>query len=106
MNFKDQIAKDLVVFFNIDEFADMHNINGQQVICVVDTDANKTRSGQQSEQYDGIFLSTIKVFIKVSDLQKKPVYGKVFRLDEKPYIVIECAENIGMYEITLGLNDT
>ena len=103
----DEVLKDLdTVFFNTDEFATEHNINGQQVLCIVDTDTNKTRSDRESEQYDGIFLSVVKVSVKVSLLPKKPAHGKLFKLDDKPYTVIECSDNAGMYDITLGLNNS
>lgn len=105
-NFKDQLALDNSVFFNANEFADLHNLNGQQILCMVDTDIEKNRNGGQSQQYDGIFLSTVKIFVKTTDLRKKPAYGKLFKLDDKPYTVIDCAENGGIYEITLGLNNS
>ncbi|BBB91050.1 hypothetical protein [Methylomusa anaerophila] len=101
------MAADIVaVFLDHDEFADYHDINGQQVLCVVDTDTNKTRSGQESEHYDGIFLSVKKVFVRASDLPKRPLCGKRLRFDNEPYTVIECVESGGMYEITIGLNDS
>ena len=82
-----------------------YNINGTDVLCVVDTDLNKVRSAQDSEQYDGIFLTLTKLYVKKTDLPKRPVYGKVFRLDEKPYTVVDCADEAGVWVITLGLND-
>jgi len=106
MGFKEQIIDDMNVFLDLDVFAKYHNINGQQVLCIIDNDVNKQRSGRESEQYDGIFLSMIKVFVKISDLTKKPVYGKLFKIDDRPYTIIECSENTGMYEITLGWNAT
>ena len=105
MTLKSQIEADLAIFFHADDFAETHNINGTDVLCVVDTDLNKIRSAQDSEQYDGIFLTLTRLYVKKTDLPKRPVYGKVFRLDEKPYTVVDCADEAGVWVITLGLND-
>ena len=103
MSFMNQAVKDLAAFFNA--FAELHNVNGTDLPCVVDTDLNKVRSAQDSEQYDGIFLTMVRLYVKKTDLPKRPVYGKVFRLDEKPYTVVDCADEAGVWVITLGLND-
>ena len=103
MSFMNQAVKDLAAFFNA--FAELHNVNGTDLLCVVDTDLNKVRSSREDEQYDGIFLTMVRVYVKKTDLLKRPVYGKVFRLDEKPYMVVDCADEAGVWVITLGLND-
>ena len=37
MNFKEQLAHDnKVVFMNINEFAEIHDINGKKVLCIID----------------------------------------------------------------------
>ena len=106
MNLRDILSSDLdEVFFDAGDFAETHNINGTDVLCVVDTDLNKIRSVQDSEQYDGISLTLTRLYVKKSDLPKRPVYDKVFRLDEKPYTVVDCADEAGVWVITLGLND-
>ena len=103
-NFKDQMAADMAVIFNLDEFAQMHDINGQQVNCIVDIDSFKVRPGGEQQQYDGIFYAVKKLFVKVADLPKRPRQGKKFSLDDEPYVVIDCAEQDGVFEITIGLN--
>ena len=90
-------------FFNA--FADTHNVNGTAMLCIVDTDQNKIRSAQDSEQYDGISLTLTRLYVKKTDLPKRPVYGKKLRLDDEPYLVADCAEEAGLWVITLGLND-
>ena len=103
MSFMNQAVKDLAAFFNA--FADTHNVNGTDMLCIVDTDLNKIRSAQDSEQYDGISLTLTRLYIKKTDLPKRPVYGKKFRLDDEPYLVVDCADEAGLWMITLGLND-
>ena len=106
MNLREVVNSDINdVFFDTDEFAEPHNVNGTEMLCIVDTDLNKVRSAQDSEQYDGIVLTMVRLYVKKTDLPKRPVYGKVFRLDEKPYTVVDCADEAGVWVITLGLND-
>ena len=104
MGFKEQTVKDLAVFFNPLEFAEEHDINGKKLLCSVETDINQVRSGIEAEQYDGIFLSKVRLYVKKTDLPKRPTYKKLFRLDEQPYTVIDCADEEGVWVITLGLN--
>ena len=106
MGFKEQSAKDLAVFFNIKEFAELHTVNGVQFTCIVDSDVNQVRSGIESEQYDGIFLVKVKLYAKKTDITKRPAHGKLLRLDDKPYTVIDCTDEMGVWVITLGLNDS
>ena len=102
MSFMNQAVKDLAAFFNA--FADTHNVNGTAMLCIVDTDQNKIRSAQDSEQYDGISLTLTRLYVKKTDLPKRPVYGKKLRLDDEPYLVVDCIEEAGLWVITLGLN--
>ena len=48
MGFKEQLQKDLdSVFFNLDEFAEIHRVEGKKIPVVVDSDQlNKLKKGQ------------------------------------------------------------
>ena len=38
--FKDMVARDaLTVFMNMEEFAEVHEINGRRLRCIIDTNA-------------------------------------------------------------------
>ena len=51
MNFKEMIHKDLRhVFFNTNEFAEQHTLNGISVEVIIDNDRLKERS---KKEYDG-----------------------------------------------------
>lgn len=106
--FKDAVAKDIkAVFINADEFAETHNINGVDVVCVVDTDIMQERnSNSYSEFAEGVYQHQAMIFVSAADLPERPVKGEIFRLDGELYLVAECAENDGMLEITIEANDT
>lgn len=107
MSFKDVLAADIAnVFLNIDEFAEVHNINGETVPAIVDTDVLKQRSNRQSQNFDGIYKGEVVVFVATTSLVKRPVHGQPLRLDGRLYVVSACAESNGMLEITLEANDS
>lgn len=103
---KEQLGNDLNVFFNMGEFAEVHNIDGVDLSAVIDSDILKTRSNDKSEQYDGVYASRIAVYTKAADLPERPVYGQQLRLDGKLYTVMECSEEMGVLEIVLGANES
>ena len=97
--FKDYLASDLTAFINTDEFADTHDIDGQQVNCVSDSDVIDGGS-----TYDGVYSRIKKLYVKAVDLPARPARGQHIRVDDELYIVAECTENLGMLEITLEAN--
>lgn len=103
---KDYFNSDIDNFFNLDEFAQIHTIDGKEVPAVIDSDVLKIRSNYKSEQYDGVYLNEIVVYVKAADLLERPVYGQQLRLDGNLYMVLECTENMGVLEIILGANES
>jgi hypothetical protein len=106
LRLKDLIASDLSAFFNLNEFAELHNIDGRQVPAVVDSDILKIRSNDKSEQYDGVYKGEVAIYVKAVDFPSRPVFGQQMRLDGKLYLVIECSEAMGVLEIVLGANES
>lgn len=101
---KDYVASDLATFFNLGEFAKLHDIDGQQVTAVVDRDVIKEYA-RLSERRDGVYVGEIAVFVRSTDLPDRPVKGQHLRLDGELYLVSQCAESDGMLEITLEANE-
>lgn len=101
------LNSDLSTFFNTDEFAEFHDINGQQIPALVDSDILKTRGNNQRDaQYEGVFRGEVAVFVQSSYFPERPVIGQHMRLDGKLYLVEDCAEAQGVLEITLGANES
>ena len=92
--FKDQLEADIQsVFINPLEFAESRLINGVAVDCVVDSDIIDERKGRSSAEYaEGVFLSQIMIFVRVSDIPRRPVRSEILRLDDDRYIVDNVAE--------------
>ena len=105
--FKDLVQNELAVFFNLDEFAEIHNIDGRDMPAVVDKDLLQERPRQPMELYlasEGVYIDQILVFVRTSDFGDPPVIGQHIHLDGELYRVSKCAENAGIIEITLEAN--
>lgn len=103
MTFKDQIKLDLPIFLNIDEFADVHNLNGTECNAVIQAPTARESfmtSGSHVVD-DGINGMSVFVHCRSEDLPELPHQGNVFMLDGEPYIVYQCVEEDGMASIEL-----
>ena len=101
MKLRDYMQRDISVFLNTDEFANLHEIDEQIVIALTDSDILKIYSNNKTEMYDGVYRGEIALYVKESDLNYRPVYGQIMRLDGNIYTVKECADDMGIFRITL-----
>lgn len=81
MNFKEQLAHDnKVVFMNINEFAEIHDINGKKVLCIIDNnemvDREKRYQYKRSLYGDGIYLKEILFYVNARDLDHCQLLGE------------------------------
>jgi len=108
MNFKDQLEKDLKnVFFNQNEFAEYHDIDGQQILAVIDSDQFNERPKDPAELYhltNGIYRSSITIYVKSADYDK-PVIGQRISVDEEDYYVVSVSEDTGLLKIIATANE-
>ena len=101
--FKDCVKEDLSdVFFNMDEFAETHDLNGAEIVCVVSIDKTAPRSDRKENSYDGLHGNFVTLFVKVADMDRIPKQGENFKLDKKLYKVNSCREDMGMLSIVLA----
>lgn len=86
--FKDAVLNDISnVFFNVDEFAEKHYINDQDVFCIVDKDITKERNQTMSNYAEGVFIDSVVIYVRCRDIENKPVEGELLYLDDIMYIV-------------------
>jgi hypothetical protein len=98
MNFKDQLAKDLDIFVNVNEFGSIEEIDGKPVLVVIDDDQLE----KQNLKYggEGLAKGELLFHVKKTDIER-PYIGKRMTFNKKPYKVLNFTENSGMYTITL-----
>ncbi len=99
--FKEILERDNAVFFNEDESAETHNINGKDIAITIDEDLLKERSVKSAE---GTYLGSLLFYVKKEDLGFEPILGKIVKYDKEPKFITDCQENMGIYTITLGEN--
>lgn len=101
MSLKDEILNDIDnVFLNLEDFGETHEIDGKSVVCVIDDDALKIRSGSNELS---VSESTLLLFAKESDLPRKVVGDKLL-IDGRIYVVDDWKVNLGMAEVALHQN--
>jgi hypothetical protein len=99
MTFKAQTALDLdQVFFNLEEFADLHRLDRREMPVLVDSDQLADRKAKHGE---GTFTDDLLIFVKARDYGPRPKIKALVDLDGVRYRVAAFQENIGVYEITL-----
>lgn len=81
-SFREMIRKDIdEIFLNPEEFADYHDINGQRVKCVMDTDVTRQFGRDGTERRLGVMNNQIRIFIKISDMVPAPVQDQLLVVD-------------------------
>ena len=108
-NFREQIAADnTAAFINSLEFAEEHSLNGTVCNAILQdiSVAESLSTGAGSTQtYPGIYGSRLQVNCLAGDLPELPVYGQLFGIDDKQYLVESCADDMGVLTIQLVSND-
>lgn len=104
MGFKEQIRKDLdAVFFNTDEFAEPHRIEGRQAAVVVDDDRLTTL---KKGQILGLVEADMLILGKESDFPRDLEPGRLLNVDGRELMVTNSGRDMGLVEVALSQNRT
>lgn len=111
MTFKEQIAKDnRTVFMNIDEFGNIHNVNGKDMTVLIDNnelvDREKRYQYRHSLYADGVYLKELLIYVHAEDFGPLPAIGRIVTFDNKTYIVSDAINEDGIYSLCLEANKT
>lgn len=99
--FKNMIARDICnTFLDLDFFGEIHTIEGNKVVIVVDSDTLKERQGGQDL---AVAESSLLVYVKSSKVEEKAP-GELLNLDGREYIVDDWSEDMGLATIALSEN--
>lgn len=107
-SFKDCLADDLSTFVNLDEFAELHMVNGVEVEIVVDDDQFSSRDRFPTDLYvmsQGVYVEDKTFYIRSSDMEK-PEPGEQVNLDGKEYRVSAATEENGLITVKITANRT
>ena len=105
MSFKDQIKQDLSdVFLNLDEFADLHRIEGKEVPVVIDSDMLEKLSKIGDNRIHGMDEADMVIMGKASDLPENLDPGRLLNLDGREVIVVTTTLEMGLVQIAVRQN--
>ena len=106
--FKDFASEDIsAVFFNGDEHADQHNVDGKDVLVILEKSDVRDHSAHweagAKQNFDtGLYNRHIILYIRVEDYGPKPKQGKLLMLDKKiAYSIQKCDDEGGIYRMTM-----
>ncbi|KGE20644.1 hypothetical protein [Paenibacillus wynnii] len=102
MNLRDQIRLDTQnTFLNLNEFADVHIIDGQSVKAVLD----QATDDQHPLAYaEGISLVKAVLYVDSAELGYIPKQDQRMTIDGKGYFAVRVATDLGMMVISLEAN--
>lgn len=105
MSFKDQIKQDLSdIFLNLDEFADLHRIEGKEVPVVIDSDIMAKLSKIGDNRIHGMDEADMIIMGKASDLPENLDPGRLLNLDGREVIVVTTSSEMGLVQIAVRQN--
>lgn len=102
--FKDIAFQDISnVFFNSEEFAEEHEVNGKKMMIIVDSMEAERRTRKQFEKLriDGISVNVILIYVARKDFGQAPAQGRRLMLDGRPYVVEDVIDEGGVLSIEL-----
>ena len=107
LTFKDCAAADIeAVFFNMDEFAEEHTVDGNRLLVVLDENTLLDRSahweGGAKQSFDqGLYKADLNLYVKTADYGPRPKVGKPMVVDGRKYLVGNVNDESGVYEFEL-----
>ena len=105
MSFKDQLKQDLSdIFLNLDEFADLHRIEGKEVPVVIDSDIMAKLSKIGDNRIHGMDEADMVIMGKASDLPENLDPGRLLNLDGREVIVVTTTSEMGLVQIAVRQN--
>ncbi|WP_438770045.1 hypothetical protein [Brevibacillus sp. JB24b] len=102
MNLKEQMKLDTqTVFFNTEEFAEIHNVDGNDIPIVIDSEELIHRKANAVNPEDGIHDAELLFYVPKSFLTSRPTVDKMLTLDGKKYRTVSVSEDFSTYTVAL-----
>lgn len=105
MGFKNIVREDVHnVFLNIEEFSEIHTINGKSMPVQVDSNEQIEREKRSAKNIEGIFTNQRLIYVAASDFGPMPKQGSLLTMDNRMFRVADTVDEDGIYSITLEAN--
>ena len=104
-SFKEILSEDVHrTFLNLDEFSDIHKVNGKDIAVQIDTNEQIEREKRMNSFADGFYRNQKLIYVSASDFGPLPKIGSILNLDSSIYRVVDVADEYGIYSITIEAN--
>lgn len=107
MTFKEQVAADIDnVFLNFDEFGEYHDVEGKQVLMIIDNDklAELKMSQKEKSQILELVEADLLLYARTADLPKSLEPGNLINFDGKVMIIRYSNAAMGITELAIAQN--
>ena len=92
------------VFLNIEEFSEIHTINGKSMPVQVYSNEQIEREKRSAKNIEGIFTNQRLIYVADSDFGPMPKQGSLLTMDNRMLRVADAVDEDGIYSITLEAN--
>lgn len=100
--FKDIIKQDIKnTFMNDNEFSDKHTIDGKEMSVITDGIELLEREKKLKDNAKGVFLKQKLIYVAAEDFGHLPRIGRIIKLDNANYRILDAIAENGMYSLTL-----
>lgn len=104
-DFKDMVQADIKeIFLNFDEFGEIHTINGEEVLIIVDENELTEREKRTQAKDGELHRKQLLFYVSTKDFGALPSPGKLLVLDGKKYTITDAENEMGIYSISLEAN--
>ena len=106
-SFRDQMEMDFDnTFLNLNEFAEIHDIDGKKIPVVVDNETLLQLNLGKTTDSNGIFREDKMFFVQKKHLDYEPVIDQIVEFDGELYPIGNILEDFGGYTIILRGNES
>lgn len=96
--FKDQVKDDFAIFFNLEEFGEIHKVEGKEIesIFMVDSHGSTSMVSDKDLKNTGLTGADFTLYLKREDCDFKHSAGKILNVDGKELVISKVAEEMGV----------
>lgn len=94
------------VWFNVDEMAGTHTVNGVKVLCVVDaaemSESYSLNDPVEKRRNEGVMTGALTLYMRRDEYKGVPYIGQSLTLDGRKYRIDSYGDDEGMLELNVS----
>ncbi len=102
-DFEKMMEEDNEIFFDLEEFAEIHNINKKPIRVILDNNEQSKREKTDMKSKEGLSKKKISFYVIAKEFGELPFARSLLEFDNTLYHVVDAIDEKGIYFITLEL---